>query len=233
MTRLWIHHDAVFLFVSNHKFKKFASCPPSWSKRHQYAYVAWWEIFASLPQVHPYFKWRGWSWDFLGFEIFDSRILLGSKNWQVYFWVAWFKTKTGKSKLKTTTKLIITFGWPYQPSSGLQITIYYLHVKSENGQIERELFRDSSGFRFNVSFVDWTSVFVKSVLEASLNFTYIATITLRHIDNGVLQLMRKVMERVSPADFLRYWFLPPLDHPRHFNSVVHTLRLFPQFLTPP
>ena len=129
MTRLWIHHDAVFLFVSNHKFKKFASCPPSWSKRHQYAYVAWWEIFASLPQVHPYFKWRGWSWDFLGFEIFDSRILLGSKNWQVYFWVAWFKTKTGKSKLKTTTKLIITFGWPYQPSSGLQITIYYLHVR--------------------------------------------------------------------------------------------------------
>ena len=47
-------------------------------------------------------------------------------------------------------------------------------------------------------------VFVKSVLEASLNFTYIATVTLRHIDNGVLQLMRKVMERVSPADFLRY-----------------------------
>ena len=47
-------------------------------------------------------------------------------------------------------------------------------------------------------------MFVKSVLEASLNFTYIATVTLRHIDNGVLQLMRKVMERVSPADFLRY-----------------------------
>ena len=38
----------------------------------------------------PDFKWRGWSRDFLGFEIFDSRILLGRKNWQVYFWVAWF-----------------------------------------------------------------------------------------------------------------------------------------------
>ena len=45
--------------------------------------------------------------------------------------------------------------------------------QSENGQIERELFRNSSGFRFNVSFVDWTSVFVKSALETVLNFTYI------------------------------------------------------------
>ena len=32
---------------------------------------------------------------------------------------------------------------------------------------------NSSGFRVNVSFVDCTSVFVKSVLEASLSFTYI------------------------------------------------------------
>ena len=47
-------------------------------------------------------------------------------------------------------------------------------------------------------------MFVKSVLEASLNFTYVATVTLHHIDNGVLQVMRKVMERVSPADFLRF-----------------------------
>ena len=76
--------------------------------------------------------------------------------------------------------------------------------RSENGQIERELFRNSCGLRFNVSFVDWTSVFVKSVLEASLNFTYVATLTLHHIDNGVLQVMRKVMERVSPADFLSF-----------------------------
>ena len=42
--------------------------------------------------------------------------------------------------------------------------------QSDNGHIERELFRNSSGFRFNVNFVDWTSVLV---LEASLNFTYI------------------------------------------------------------
>ena len=80
----------------------------------------------------PDFKWRGWSRDFWGFEIFDSRILLRRKNWQVYFFL--FKTNTGKSKLNTTTKLIITcialsflkqyFGWPYQPPSGLQITTY-------------------------------------------------------------------------------------------------------------
>ena len=75
--------------------------------------------------------------------------------------------------------------------------------QSENGQIKSELFRNSSGFS-NVSFVDWTSVFVKSVLEASLNFTYVATVTLHHIDNGVLQVMRKVMEGVSLADFLRF-----------------------------
>ena len=46
--------------------------------------------------------------------------------------------------------------------------------------------------------------YIKSVLEASLNFTYVATVTLHHIDNGVLQIMRKVMERVSPADFLSF-----------------------------
>ena len=120
MTRLWTDHAAVFLFVSNHKFKKLAPCPPSWNKRNQYAQVAWWELFAPLPQAPirirssragtPDFKWQGWSRskEFLRFEIFDSRILLGRKNWQVFFWVAWFKTKTGKSKLKTTTKLIIT-----------------------------------------------------------------------------------------------------------------------------
>ena len=180
---------------------------------------------------------RGWSGDFLGFEIFDFRILLGRKNWQVYFWVAWFKTKTGKSKLKTTTKLIITcialsvFKTIFRLAipAFFRFTDYNILTacQSENGQIEREFFRNSSGFRFNVSFVDWASVFVKS------NFTYVATVTLHHIDNGVLQVMRKVMERVSPADFLSFWFLPPLDHSRHFKSVVHTLRLFPQFLTPP
>ena len=71
-------------------------------------------------------------------------------------------------------------------------------------RVREKVFRNSSGFRFNVSFVDCTSVFVKSVLEASLNFTYVATLTLHHIDNGVLQVMRKVMERVSPADFLSF-----------------------------
>ena len=37
------------------------------------------------------FKWRGWSKDFFGFEIFDSGIFLGTKIWQVFFWVAWFE----------------------------------------------------------------------------------------------------------------------------------------------
>ena len=39
--------------------------------------------------------------------------------------------------------------------------------------MREKVFRNSSGFRFNVSFVDCTSVFVKSVLETSLSFTYI------------------------------------------------------------
>ena len=40
-------------------------------------------------------------------------------------------------------------------------------------RVREKVFRNSSGFRLNVSFVDCTSVFVKSVLEMSLSFTYI------------------------------------------------------------
>ena len=40
-------------------------------------------------------------------------------------------------------------------------------------RVREKVFRNSSGFICNVSFVEWTSVFVKSVLEASLSFTYI------------------------------------------------------------
>ena len=32
----------------------------------------------------PDFKWWGWSKDFVGFEIFDSRIFLGRKIWEVF-----------------------------------------------------------------------------------------------------------------------------------------------------
>ena len=39
--------------------------------------------------------------------------------------------------------------------------------------MREKVFRNSSGFRFNVSFVDCTSVFVKSVLEASLSFPHV------------------------------------------------------------
>ena len=40
-------------------------------------------------------------------------------------------------------------------------------------RVSEKVFRNSGGFRFNVSFVDCTSVFVKSVLETSLSFTYL------------------------------------------------------------
>ena len=39
-------------------------------------------------------------------------------------------------------------------------------------RVREKVFRNSSGFRFSVIFVDCTSAFVKSVLEASLSFTY-------------------------------------------------------------
>ena len=35
-------------------------------------------------------------------------------------------------------------------------------------RLREKVFRNSSGYKFNVSFVDWTSVFVKSVLEAKV-----------------------------------------------------------------
>ena len=81
--------------------------------------------------------------------------------------------------------------------------------QSENGQIERELFRNSSGFRFNVSFVDWASFFslnlsLRRRLISPIYCKSIATVTLHHIDNGVLQVMCEVMERVSTADFLGF-----------------------------
>ena len=37
---------------------------------------------------------------------------------------------------------------------------------------ENVFINSMSGFRFNISFVDCTSALVKSVLEASLSFTY-------------------------------------------------------------
>ena len=39
-------------------------------------------------------------------------------------------------------------------------------------RVREKVFRDSSGFRVSVIFVDCTSAFVKSVLETSLSFTY-------------------------------------------------------------
>ena len=41
------------------------------------------------------------------------------------------------------------------------------------GLVREKVFGNNKGSRFNVSFVDWTSVLVKSDLEASLSFTNI------------------------------------------------------------
>ena len=40
-------------------------------------------------------------------------------------------------------------------------------------RVREKVFRNSSWFTCNVSFVEWTSMFVNSVLEASLSFTNI------------------------------------------------------------
>ena len=65
--------------------------------------------------------------------------------------------------------------WPYELSHGKNkfslVVLTACHY--ENVRVREKVLTNSSGFRFNVSFVDCTSVFVKSVLETSLSFTYI------------------------------------------------------------
>ena len=48
-----------------------------------------------------------------------------------------------------------------------------MHVSVKIVRVREKVLGNNSRYRFNLSFVDWTSVFVKSVLEASLSFTYI------------------------------------------------------------
>ena len=48
-----------------------------------------------------------------------------------------------------------------------------LHVSVRMVRVREKVFGNNKGSRFNVSFVDWTSVLVKSDLEASLSFTNI------------------------------------------------------------
>ena len=43
-------------------------------------------------------------------------------------------------------------------------------------RLREKVFRNSSGYKFNVSFVDWTSVFVKSVLEAKVTKSVLKTV---------------------------------------------------------
>ena len=48
-----------------------------------------------------------------------------------------------------------------------------LYVSVRMVRVREKVFGNNKGFRFNVSFVDWTSVLAKSDLEASLSFTNI------------------------------------------------------------
>ena len=48
-----------------------------------------------------------------------------------------------------------------------------LHVSVRMVQVREKVFGNNKGSRFNANFVDWTSVLVKSDLEASLSFTNI------------------------------------------------------------
>ena len=52
-------------------------------------------------------------------------------------------------------------------------------------RVREKVFRNSSGFRFNVTFVDCTSVFVKSVFETSLSFTYLYCMDAGNGSDGV------------------------------------------------
>ena len=40
-------------------------------------------------------------------------------------------------------------------------------------RLRRKMFRNSGWFGFKVSFVNWASMFVESVFETSLSFTYV------------------------------------------------------------
>ena len=78
---------------------------------------------------------------------------------------------------------------------------YYIRMV----RVREKVFRKSSGFRFNVSFLSCTSVFVESVLQASPSFTHIlqiTTVTLNHVDH-----VCNVTSNVSPVPCNRR---PPL-----------------------
>ena len=58
----------------------------------------------------------------------------------------------------------------------VNLILYYgllLHVSVRMVRVREKVFGNNKGSRFNASFVDWTSVLVKSDLEASLSFTNI------------------------------------------------------------
>ena len=55
-----------------------------------------------------------------------------------------------------------------RPALGTKNEKYELDVSMRMVRVREKVFRNSSGFRFNVNFVDCTSVFFKAVLEPSL-----------------------------------------------------------------
>ena len=84
--------------------------------------------------------------------------------------------------------------------------------------MREKVFRNSSGFRFNVSFVDCSSVFIKSVLETSLSFTYINLIiflTIFYFSIFVCTLKYVDMIMISNIFFFRFcWKNEKLDWPK-------------------
>ena len=50
---------------------------------------------------------------------------------------------------------------------------YKLHVSVAVVRLRKKMFRKGGWFGCNVSFVNWASMFVESVFETSLSFTYV------------------------------------------------------------
>ena len=97
--------------------------------------------------------------------------------------------------------------------------------------MREKVFRNSSGFRFNVSFVDCTSVFVKSVLETYLlargynnNFLEKQFLRAANISNtNALQTKPKASNDVVPYVVTYNPVLPCISNilRKHFN-ILHS-----------
>ena len=95
-------------------------------------------------------------------------------------------------------------------------------------RVREKVFRNSSGFRFNVSFVDCASVFVKSVLEQFLRAANIPR-------TNALQTKPKDPNDVVPFVVTYNTTLPRISNiPRkHFNILHSSNRCKDVFKQPP